>query len=345
VVTPDDFDYKLPPDAIAQTPAAARDASRLLVIDRARGALEDRAFSELPELLRPGDCVVVNNSRVIPARVLARDSGGRPVELLFFAREDERRWRALVRPGRRCRVGAELGVAGEGGARLRIVGVAADGARLVECLDGTVEDLMRAHGLAPLPPYIERFATPTPEDRERYQTVYARPPGSVAAPTAGLHFTAAVLDRLRRCGLEIHELTLHVGPGTFRPIKTATIEDHVLPPERVSIPAAVADAVNRARAEGRRVLAVGTTTTRALESAAQADGRVRALEGDAGVYITPGYRFRVVDALLTNFHLPGSSLLVLVAAFAGRELILKSYAHAVRAGYRFYSYGDACLLL
>ena len=345
MVTPDDFDYKLPPDAIAQTPAAARDASRLLVIDRARGALEDRAFSELPELLRPGDCVVVNNSRVIPARVLARDSGGRPVELLFFAREDERRWRALVRPGRRCRVGAELLVAGEGGARLRIVGVAADGARLVECLDGTVEDLMRAHGLPPLPPYIERFATPTPEDRERYQTVYARPPGSVAAPTAGLHFTAALLDRLRRRGLEVHELTLHVGPGTFRPIKTATIEDHVLPPERASIPVAVADAVHRARAEGRRVLAVGTTTTRALESAAQADGRVRALEGDAGVYITPGYRFRVVDALLTNFHLPGSSLLVLVAAFAGRELILKSYAHAVRAGYRFYSYGDACLLI
>ena len=345
MVTPDDFDYKLPPDAIAQTPAAARDASRLLVIDRARGALEDRAFSELPELLRPGDCVVVNNSRVIPARVLARDSGGRPVELLFFAREDERRWRALVRPGRRCRVGAELLVAGEGGARLRIVGVTADGARLVECLDGTVEDLMRAHGLPPLPPYIERFATPTPEDRERYQTVYARPPGSVAAPTAGLHFTAALLDRLRRRGLEVHELTLHVGPGTFRPIKTATIEDHVLPPERASIPAAVADAVHRARAEGRRVLAVGTTTTRALESAAQVDGRVRALEGDAGVYITPGYRFRVVDALLTNFHLPGSSLLVLVAAFAGRELILKSYAHAVRAGYRFYSYGDACLLI
>ena len=340
------FAYELPPGVIAQAPAAARDAARLLVIDRVRGALEDRVFSELPELLRPGDCVVVNNSRVIPARVLARDAGGRPVELLFFARDDERQWRALVRPGRRCRMGAELRVAGEeGGARLRIVGVAADGPRLVECLDGTIEDLMRAHGLPPLPPYIERFATPTPEDRERYQTVYARPPGSVAAPTAGLHFTSAVLDRLRQRGLEIHELTLHVGPGTFRPITTARIEDHVLPPERVSIPAAVADAVNRARAEGRRVLAVGTTTTRALESAAQTDGRVRALEGDARVYITPGYRFRVVDALLTNFHLPGSSLLVLVAAFGGRELILKSYAHAVRAGYRFYSYGDACLLL
>jgi S-adenosylmethionine:tRNA ribosyltransferase-isomerase len=336
------FDYALPPDAIAQAPAAARDAARLLVIDRARGALEDRAFAELPDLLRAGDCMVVNDSRVIPARVLAQDAGGHRVELLFFAREDERRWRALVRPGRRCRVGAELSVAGE---RLRIVGVDPDGPRLVECLDGTIAELMEAHGLPPLPPYIERFAAPTADDRERYQTVYARPPGSVAAPTAGLHFTHAVLDRVRARGVEIHELTLHVGPGTFRPIKAAAVEDHRLPPERASIPRAVADAVNRARAEGRRVLAVGTTTTRALESAANADGRVRPLDGDAGVYITPGYRFRVVDALLTNFHLPRSSLLVLVAAFAGRELVLKAYAHAVRAGYRFYSYGDACLLL
>ncbi len=340
-----EFDYDLPPDLIAQAPAPSRDASRLLVVDRARGALEDRAFSELPDLLRPGDCMVVNNSRVIPARVLALDADGRRVELLFFAREDARTWRALVRPGRRCRVGAELSVTGGGGERLRIVGVDADGPRLVERLDGTIEDLMRAHGLPPLPPYIGRFATPSAEDRERYQTVYARPPGSVAAPTAGLHFTATVLDRLRARGLEIHELTLHVGPGTFRPITAATIEDHVLPPERVSIPPSVADAVNRARAEGRRVLAVGTTTTRALESAAPPDGRVRPLEGEAGAYITPGYRFRVVDGLLTNFHLPRSSLLVLVTAFAGRELIVKSYGHAVRAGYRFYSYGDAMLIL
>src|SRR5437773_2301447 len=224
-------------------------------------------------------------------------------------------------------------------------GPGTDGPRLVECLDGTIEDLMGKHGVPPLPPYIERFAAPTADDRERYQTVYAGPPGSVAAPTAGLHFTRAVLDRVRARGLEIHELTLHVGPGTFRPMRAATVEGHRLPPERVSIPPAVADAVNRARVEGRRVLAVGTTTTRALESAAQADGRVRPLEGDAGVYITPGFRFRVVDALLTNFHLPRSSLLVLVAAFAGRELILKAYAHAVPAGYRFYSYGDASLLL
>ena len=204
---------------------------------------------------------------------------------------------------------------------------------------------MREHGLPPLPPYIARFATPTPEDRERYQTVYALPPGSVAAPTAGLHFTRRLLSRLGARGIEVHALTLHIGPGTFRPIKTARVEDHALQPERVTLPADVADAVNRARAESRRVIAVGTTTTRALESAAEAGGRVRPLDGAAGLYITPGYRFRVVDALLTNFHLPRSSLLVLVSAFAGRELILKAYAHAIGAGYRFYSYGDATLIV
>ena len=337
-----DLDYELPPELIAQTPAPSRDASRLLVIDRARGGVEDHGFAELPDLLRPGDCVVVNNSRVIPARVLARDAGGREVELLFFEAIDARRWRALTRPGRRSRAGAELAA---GGARLRVIGADADGPRLVERLDGSIEELLRERGVPPLPPYIERFAAPTEADLERYQTIYARPPGSIAAPTAGLHFTPTVLDALRRRGVQVHELTLHVGPGTFRPIKAARIEDHALPPERIAIPPSVADAVNRARDEHRRVIAVGTTTTRALESAAGPDGRVRALDGDAGLYITPGYTFRVVDALLTNFHLPRSSLLVLVAAFAGRELILKSYGHAVRAGYRFYSYGDATLIL
>ncbi len=337
-----EFDYDLPPALIAQAPAPSRDASRLLVIDRARQAFEDHVFTELPELLRPGDCLVVNESRVIPARIQARDADGRAVELLFFEREDGRRWRALVRPGRRCRVGAELVV---GRARLRVVGVVADGPRRVERLDGTIEDLMREHGLPPLPPYIARFAAPTDEDRERYQTVYAEPPGSVAAPTAGLHFTARVLDRLRARGVEVHALSLHVGPGTFRPIKTREVEAHALPPERVSIPPATAEAVNQARAEGRRIVAVGTTTTRALESGTGPEGRVEPLDGEAALYITPGRRFRVVDALLTNFHLPRSSLLVLVSAFAGRELILKAYAHAIRAGYRFYSYGDATLML
>jgi len=337
-----ELDYTLPSELIAQTPAPSRDASRLLVIDRARGGFEDRGFAELPDLLRPGDCLVANNSRVIPARVLARDAGGREVELLFFEAVDPQRWRALTRPGRRSRVGVELMV---GEARLRIIGADADGPRVVERLDGSIETLMREHGVPPLPPYIERFAAPTREDLERYQTIYARPPGSIAAPTAGLHFTPPVLDAIRRRGAEFHELTLHVGPGTFRPIKAARVEDHALAPERIAIAPGAADAVNRARDERRRVIAVGTTTARALESAVGADGRVRALDGEARLYITPGYAFRAVDALLTNFHLPRSSLLVMVAAFAGRELILKSYGHAVRAGYRFYSYGDATLIL
>jgi len=336
-----ELDYDLPPELIAQAPAPSRDASRLLVIDRARGGFEDHIFAELPDLLRPGDCLVVNNSRVIPARVLARDVAGREVELLFIEAIDGQRWRALTRPGRRSREGAEL-VAGS--SRLRILAVEADGPRVVEPLDGSVDELLRDHGRPPLPPYIARFAAPTAEDLERYQTVYARPPGSIAAPTAGLHFTPPLLDEIQRRGVELHQLTLHVGPGTFRPIKTDRIEDHALPAERIVIPPSVAEAVNRARTERRRVVAVGTTTVRALESAIGADGRVRPLDGEARVYVMPGYEFRAVDALLTNFHLPRSSLLVMVAAFAGRELILKSYGHAVRAGYRFYSYGDATLI-
>jgi S-adenosylmethionine:tRNA ribosyltransferase-isomerase len=336
-----ELDYDLPPELIAQAPAPSRDASRLLVIDRARGGFEDHVFAELPDLLRPGDCLVVNNSRVIPARVLARDVAGREVELLFIEAIDGHRWRALTRPGRRSREGAEL-VAGS--SRLRILAVEADGPRVVEPLDGSVDELLRVHGRPPLPPYIARFAAPTAEDLERYQTVYARPPGSIAAPTAGLHFTPPLLDEIQRHGVELHQLTLHVGPGTFRPIKTDRIEDHALPAEPIVIPPAVAEAVNRARTERRRVVAVGTTTVRALESAIGADGRVRPLDGEARLYVMPGYEFRAVDALLTNFHLPRSSLLVMVAAFAGRELILKSYGHAVRAGYRFYSYGDATLI-
>jgi S-adenosylmethionine:tRNA ribosyltransferase-isomerase len=336
-----ELDYDLPPELIAQAPAPSRDASRLLVIDRARGGFEDHVFAELPDLLRPGDCLVVNNSRVIPARVLARDVAGREVELLFVEAIDGHRWRALTRPGRRSREGVELVV---GSSRLRILGVEADGPRVLEPLDGSVDELLRVHGRPPLPPYIARFAAPTAEDLERYQTVYARPPGSIAAPTAGLHFTPPLLDEIQRRGIELHQLTLHVGPGTFRPIKTDRIEDHALPAERIVIPPAVAEAVNRARAERRRVIAVGTTTVRALESAVGADGRVRPLDGEARLYVMPGYEFRAVDALLTNFHLPRSSLLVMVAAFAGRELILKSYGHAVRAGYRFYSYGDATLI-
>jgi S-adenosylmethionine:tRNA ribosyltransferase-isomerase len=339
------FEYELPPAAIAQSPAERRDAARLLLIDRGGGALADHVFADLPSLLRPGDCLIVNNSRVIPARIAARDDSGRPVEILFLEAGATARVRALVRPGRRCRVGTRLQAGGEPGSRLTVVGVEADGCRILEREDGTISGLLDAHGMPPLPPYIARHAKPLAEDWERYQTVYARPPGSVAAPTAGLHFTPDGLQALRQRGVEIHELTLHVGPATFRPIRTRDIDDHVLAPERVSIPEPVARAVNTARAEGRRIVAVGTTTTRALEGMIAADGRVSAGDGSVELYIRPGHRFQVVDALVTNFHLPRSSLLVLVAAFAGRELILRAYHHAVAAGYRFYSYGDASLIV
>jgi S-adenosylmethionine:tRNA ribosyltransferase-isomerase len=258
---------------------------------------------------------------------------------------DGGRWEALVRPGKRCGLGAGITLAG-GAARATVLEHRALGARAVEIEAAwPVDELMERHGLPPLPPYIERHDAPKPEDWERYQTVYATEKGSVAAPTAGLHFTRPLLERLRAAGVEIHRVTLHVGAGTFRPIRVAAVEEHRLEPEAAEIPAATAEAVNRARAEGRRVIAVGTTTTRTLEWAADETGRVRTGRGGADLFIYPGYRFRVVDALVTNFHLPRSTLLLLVSAFAGRDRVLHAYRDAVALGYRFYSYGDAMLIL
>jgi S-adenosylmethionine:tRNA ribosyltransferase-isomerase len=341
-----DFDYELPPDRIAQTPAATRDAARLLVLDRATGALADRVFRDLPDLLAPGDLLVVNDSRVIPARVFARETmSGRDVELLFVEPITAVRWRALVRPGRRCRPGAELTVAGPDEPRLRVVAVEDDGTRTVETLVGIVDDLLATHGLPPLPPYIARHARPETEDRERYQTIYSRADGSVAAPTAGLHFSAETLERLHARGVEIASLTLHVGPATFRPLRAARVEDHAPGSERVTVPASSAAAINAARAAGRRIVAVGTTTTRALEGIAAPDGTIAPFDGRVSLYIYPGHQFRIIGALVTNFHLPRTSLLMLVSAFAGRDLILRAYRHAVAANYRFYSYGDATLIV
>jgi S-adenosylmethionine:tRNA ribosyltransferase-isomerase len=338
------FDYELPPELIAQEPAEPRDASRLLTLDRATGQMEDRRFSDLERLLRPGDCLVANRSRVIPARMLGVGEGGRPAELLFLRPVGGARWEAMVRPGRRCRLGARIEVAG-GAARARVVGEGTEGTRVVEVdAPWPVAELLERHGLPPLPPYIARHDSPKPEDRERYQTVYARDDGSVAAPTAGLHFTPELLARLERGGVAIHYLTLHVGPGTFRPLRGTRVEEHHLEAEPIEISAATADAIDEARGAGRRVIAVGTTTTRALEWAVAPDGRVRAGRGAADLFIRPGHRFRVVDGLVTNFHLPRSSLLVLVSALAGRELTLSAYRHAVAARYRFYSYGDAMLI-
>jgi S-adenosylmethionine:tRNA ribosyltransferase-isomerase len=340
------FDYELPPGRIAQEPAEPRDSSRLLVLERATGSLADAGFSDLPRWLRAGDCLVVNESRVIPARLIgALEGDGRPVELLMLRALDGGRWEALVRPGRRCGLGARVSLAG-GTARATVLEHRGEGVRGVEIESPwPLDELLERHGLPPLPPYIERHDAPKPEDWERYQTVYATEKGSVAAPTAGLHFTRPLLDRLRAANIGIHNVTLHVGAGTFRPIRSAHVEGHRLEAEAAEVPAGTAEAVNRARAEGRRVIAVGTTTTRTLEWAADEAGRVRAGRGAADLFIYPGHRFRVVDALVTNFHLPRSTLLLLVSAFAGREGVLDAYRHAVSGGYRFYSYGDAMLIL
>lgn len=340
------FDYHIPPDRIAQDPIEPRDAARLLVLDRRSGARRDARVRDLGAFLQSGDCLVVNDTRVVPARLLGRIGGReREAEVLLVRPLDSGEWEALVRPARHCPAGAVL-VLADGTARAVVTGTGEAGRRRVR-LDwpGRVAELLAAHGLPPLPPYIRRYRKPEGADWTRYQTVYAARDGAVAAPTAGLHFTDALLDSLAAAGVEIHRVTLHVGPGTFRPVRVARGADHRMEAEWFEVPAASAAALARTRREGRRAVAVGTTTVRALESAARADGSLTVGAGWTDLTITPGYRFRVVDALLTNFHLPRSSLLLLVAAFAGRERILDAYAHAVGAGYRFYSYGDAMLIL
>jgi S-adenosylmethionine:tRNA ribosyltransferase-isomerase len=338
-----DFDYELPAGRIAQEPLAERDASRLMLLRRA-GALEHRAFRELPQLLSPGDLLVLNRSRVVPARLLGRRAGGGAAEALLLTRHAPDEWDALVRPGDRLKPGSRITVSEQLVLHVTSGPLADDGRRRLrlETVGLDPDQAIARLGHVPLPPYIRR---PDDEaDRERYQTVYAREPGSVAAPTAGLHFSDELLGRLAARGIGRAELVLHVGPGTFRPVTAARVEEHRIEPEPFSIPAETAEAIGRTRAAGGRVVAVGTTTVRALETAADSAGGVTPGAGESGLVILPGRRFRVVDALVTNFHLPRSSLLLLVAAFAGRERVLGAYAEAVRAGYRFYSYGDAMLL-
>ncbi len=336
------FDYDLPPERIAQEPLAERDASRLLVLDRRTGGVQHRTFRDLPEILAPGDLLVANRSRVFPARLLGRKEGGGQAEVLLVRDRGDGTWDALLRPGSRLREGARIRIAED----LDVV-VLDDPPRVlrqvrVESAEDARQALER-HGHMPLPPYIRR--PDGPEDRERYQTVYAREVGSVAAPTAGLHFTPALRMRLAERGVHWTDLVLHVGPGTFRPVEVEQVEDHRVDAEAYHVPPEAADAVARTRATGGRVLAVGTTTTRVLERTVRDDGRVETGAGETDLVIVPGFRFRAVDALLTNFHLPHSSLLLLVCAFAGRERVLDAYAEAIREGYRFYSYGDAMLVL
>jgi S-adenosylmethionine:tRNA ribosyltransferase-isomerase len=341
----EDYDYELPRELIAQEPLLERSASRLLVLDRASGKVRHRVFADLPDLLAPGDVVVVNRSRVIPARLLGSRAGGGRAEVLLVRRRAPDEWDALVRPGRRLREGAAVEVAPD--LTVRVLASPSPGGALrrvrLEC-DGTDPDTaVESHGHVPLPPYIERADRPA--DRDRYQTVYAAEPGSVAAPTAGLHFTPALLERLSARGIERVDLTLHVGPGTFRPVEVNDVRHHRVAAEAYALAPEAAAALARARAVNRRIVAVGTTTTRVLESTLHAGETFRAGPGETGLVIVPGHTFRVVGALVTNFHLPRSSLLLLVAAFAGRERVLRAYQEAVRMRYRFYSYGDAMLVL
>jgi S-adenosylmethionine:tRNA ribosyltransferase-isomerase len=334
-----DFDYDLPEESIAQEPAA-RGESRLLVLD-AEGRDRHRKVCDLPRLLRAGDLLVLNDTRVIPARLfgLREGGGGGRMEILLIEKTGEREWDALVRPGRRARLGTVLRFGDE--LTAEVIDKRDDRYRLR--FQEPVEPHLDRLGHVPLPPYIRR---PDREaDRERYQTVYARSPGAVAAPTAGLHFTEAMLEETAAAGVSIARVTLHVGIGTFRPVSVDRVEDHRMDRERYEVGEETAEAIRRTRESGGRIVAVGTTVVRTLESAAlTGDGEVRPGGGSTELFITPGFRFRAVDVLLTNFHLPRSTLLMLVSAFAGRERVLAAYEEAVRAGYRFYSYGDAMLV-
>ena len=332
-----DFHYELPADRIAQYPPAKRGDSRLLVLDGAIAGVEDRHFQDLPAYLRPGDLLVFNDTQVIPARLHGvKDSGGR-AEVLIERLLGPARALAQVRASKRPRPGREIRV-GEGA--LRVVGRQGDLYEL-ELTEGDLPSFLDRHGHVPLPPYIAR--TDEPLDRERYQTVYAARPGAVAAPTAGLHFDGAMLDRLAGQGVRLGRVTLHVGAGTFQPVRTERLDQHVMHAEQVEVGEEVCELAVQARREGGRIVAVGTTAVRSLECAAT-DGGLRPFRGDTRLFIRPGYRFRAVDLLLTNFHLPESTLLMLVCAFAGFEPVMAAYRHAVHAGYRFFSYGDAMLV-
>jgi S-adenosylmethionine:tRNA ribosyltransferase-isomerase len=344
-----DFDFALPPELIAQEPPAVRGTSRLLVLERQTGAITHHRIDALPALLRPGDLLVVNNTRVFPARLLGHrvPSGGR-VECLLVARAgdpEEGRWEALMHPGQKLKPGARVVFGDTPAIQGEVLAQRFFGRRIVRLWTDDprgIEAAIEAIGHVPLPPYIHR--PDLAQDRERYQTVYAHERGSVAAPTAGLHFTEAILRELAARGIERAEITLHVGYGTFQPVRVAQVEAHHMEAERYEIGEPAADAVNRALDEGRRVIAVGTTTTRTLEGvAARHGGRLIAGRGETDLFIYPGFRFQVLSGLLTNFHLPRSSLLMLVSAFAGRERTLAAYHRAIDLKYRFYSYGDAML--
>ena len=344
-----DFDYELPEELIAQKPADKRDASRLLVVHRETGETEHKHFYDILEYLNEGDCLVLNNSKVLPARLYGIKEGtGAKVEFLLIKRIDGDRWETMVRPGKRLNPGDSVMFSEDPLLKADIIDYGNDGTRIVEfSYDGIFMERLEEIGSMPLPPYIERQSEN--EDRDRYQTVYCREEGSVAAPTAGLHFTEELLEKARAKGVELAYVTLHVGIGTFRPVKCENIEDHSMHFEEYHIDEKTSEIINRAKAEGRRVISVGTTSTRTVESAAYFDEekdcwQVRSGENSTGIFIYPGYEFRIIDSLITNFHLPKSTLLMLISALYDREKILEVYQEAIREKYRFFSYGDAMFI-
>ena len=336
-----DFNYELPKELIAQTPLEKRDTSRLMTLDRKTGAWEHHHFYELPDFLEPGDCLILNDSRVLPARLLGqRLPGGGACEVLLLIDRGEKTWECLVRPGRHMREGTKLSF-GNGELTAEVTEVLPDGNRLVRFdYEGIFLEVLERLGKMPLPPYIKEEL----QDQERYQTVYSKVPGSAAAPTAGLHFTPELLETIRQKGVNIGYVTLHVGLGTFRPVKEEEITEHEMHSEFCILPPETARLINETKAGGHRCICVGTTSCRTLESWAAEDGRMEPKAGWTSIYIYPGYRFKVMDGLVTNFHLPESTLIMLVSAFAGREHVLAAYEEAVRERYRFFSFGDAMMI-
>ena len=336
-----DYFYELPPELIAQDPLEDRSSSRLMVLDQKTGAVSHHVFREIPSFLRPGDCLVLNNTRVIPARLLGvREETGGAVEVLLLKRRTGDVWECLVKPGKKARPGTRLAF-GDGLLHAQVEDVVEDGNRLIRFFyDGIWEEVLDRLGEMPLPPYI----THKLQDKNRYQTVYARFDGSAAAPTAGLHFTPELLDQIQDMGVELAYVTLHVGLGTFRPVKVENVKEHHMHSEYYQVSTEAAEKINRTKKNGGRVICVGTTSCRTVESAADENGQVEAGCGDTDIFIYPGYRFKVLDALITNFHLPESTLVMLVSALAGREHVLAAYEEAVKERYRFFSFGDAMLI-
>ncbi len=335
-----DFYYDLPEELIAQSPVEPRDSSRLLVYDRATKKTEHKIFTDIVGYLKKGDVLVLNNTRVLPARLYAQTENGGAVEVLLLKRLDIDKWEVLVKPGKKCKIGTRLTVSDE--LSLMIEGITDSGERIVKFIfDGVFEEILDRVGNMPLPPYIKKKL----EDKNRYQTVYAKCDGSAAAPTAGLHFTPSLLNKIKEMGVEVAEVLLHVGLGTFRPVKEEIITDHKMHSEYYEVSETAAEIINRAKREGRRIIAVGTTSVRTLESAAEENGLLTPCSGNTEIFIYPPYKFKIVDAVITNFHLPESTLIMLVSALTGREEILSVYKTAVENKYRFFSFGDAMMIV